>query len=286
MFFMYLAIIFIFLSFCSVFCDVKLVFCSIKTIFCRVHFTIHFFHFNLKWTFFKKSPCWFSNLFVFLFIVLCSNYIEEISFWSLLETQIRSIFKISPVSGRNYVSYENIFSDSSKWSHILNCAIFLFAWQLFSACSSLQRECNICPESVVEIPIWILLTQEKGKGRKDRFRFMEALLCWFSSLGREDGTSLRGPCGTFPLCACVFSKFGGHLVFSGKMSLLHSSLWPGFVGHYKCHLGISATVGLWAEGHYFHPLNCWHPQCCPTQHTLGTGGILPIFPCSTSQNCP
>ena len=52
----------------------------------------------------KNLHAGFHNLFVFLFMVLCSNFIEEKSFWSFLDTQIRSVLKISPVSCRIYIS--------------------------------------------------------------------------------------------------------------------------------------------------------------------------------------
>lgn len=158
----------------------------------------------------------FSSLFVFLFMVLCSDFIEEMSFWSLLETQIRNVLKISPslVEG---VFHRKIFSLSPQSGRFIWTVLSIPLPAIFCCVLIITRQCDVCPEPVLRSQYWIIPTQGKGKGRKDRFRFTKVLLCKFSSLGRKGANQNEMALQKPHLSAFVSSlSFGGHLVFSGK----------------------------------------------------------------------
>lgn len=158
--------------FFSDFCDVNVDFCPTKPVFYRVHFAVHFLHFNLKWIFFE-SPFWPPQT-VFLFMFLCSNCIEEVSFWSSLETQIRSVCKMSHLwqklcfLGKHFMIPQH---GPFFWT--------MLSFRLpgnFSLCAHRYKAREAFTEPVFKLPVWLTLTPGMGGGRKDRFRFTEVII--------------------------------------------------------------------------------------------------------------
>lgn len=191
MFFIYY---FFSLSFFSGFCEVKVAFFSIKPVFCRIHFAVHFLHFNLKWTFFFLNlHAGFSSLFVFLFMVLCSDFIEEMSFWSLLETQIRNALKISPSLAES-VFHMKIFSLSPQSGRFIWTVLSIPLPAIFHCVLIITRQCDVCPEPVLRSQSESFQPKEREKEEKidlDLLKFYFAN----SAVWRErERTRMRWPC--------------------------------------------------------------------------------------------